>query len=278
LFQCCCSKMVPTPFGLMPETCVHRGVGDSVTLHQVEGGVDTVYTNGTIIHFPALPECLEYQNRIAEMRAAKKSGGPTWVDGWLDYAGWYPPSDVTSFKGNYLVPPNPSANSAQVLFYFIGVENMNSGSGVTILQPVLTWGNGLTGWSFASWNCCPSGQAHESTPLQGFSAGATISGTIQFLSSVNNWEILSTVNGKTTNLTVADASREFNWADVTLETYSVTACNQFPNGPMTFTSLQMAFEDGSSHTPAWTLTGATECSGSITVQNPLALTITHSSS
>jgi len=216
-----------------------------------------------------------------ELKEKKRSvGQPTWTDGWLDYAGWYPQSDVTSFKGNYLVPPNPPSgtSTSQVLFYFIGIENMNSGAGVSILQPVLTWGNGLTGWSFASWNCCPSGQAHESTPLQGFSAGATISGTIQYLSSVNNWEILSIVNGKTTNLTVADANREFNWADVTLETYSVTACNQFPNGPMKFTNLQMTFEDGNSYTPAWTLTGATECSGSITVQNPLALTITHSTS
>jgi len=194
------------------------------------------------------------------------------LDGWLDYVGDYPSGTVTGFTSTYTVPPNPQDDGSQVLFYFIGTQN-NDDSSISILQPVLTWGNGINGWSFASWNCCPAGQQQESNPIQGFSAGQTVSGSI--VASGTNWVITSTANGKSTVLTVADASRTFDWVDVTLETYTVSNCQQFPNGPMTFSNMQLTTTNGG-QTPDWTpYTGATECGGVLNVINPQTITITH---
>jgi len=64
---------------------------------------------------------------------------------------------------------------------------------------------------------------------------------------------------------------------VTLETYYVTTCSEFPVGPMTFSNMTMTLTDGSSPTPQWTATGATECNGSLTVENPQTISIQHNS-
>src|SRR5690348_7745971 len=91
---------------------------------------------------PALPECIAWEEKMQIERMKRRNGThtPSPFDGWLDNAGYYPPGLVGNFQGNYLVPPSPQADSSQVLFYFIGAENFQSGVGVTILQPVLTWG------------------------------------------------------------------------------------------------------------------------------------------
>lgn len=164
----------------------------------------------------------------------------------LDYTTYVPPSTqhLATFTGYYTVPGNPSDTTGdEVLFYFIGMwpcaalplwlapvtdrcspagtENINQ-QDVAILQPVLTWGNGLTGWSYASWNCCPSGQQHESTPIQGFGAGDKLYGEI--LRDNGSWTISSIHGAQNTSLTVADNGRNFDWMDVTLYVVCVCVC------------------------------------------------------
>jgi len=273
-------NLVPTPFGLRPEQCVHRDLGSNFQLQRVKEGVAVVYTNGTTRHLPALPECIAWEAKMQIEREKRRNGTSSLkapLDGWLDNAGYYPPGLVGNFQGNYLVPPNPGTDSSQVIFYFIGTENFQSGVGVSILQPVLTWGNGIDGWSMASWNCCPSGQTHESSPITGFGAGDTLFGQIQNDNS-GNWNVISAFGSQNTVLTVADAGRTFDWTDVTLETYSVASCDEFPAGPMVFSSMSMTLQTGGDVTPTWSPTGATECSGSLTVDSPSQITITHSNS
>jgi len=269
-------ELVSTPFGLRPKQCVHRGLGDDVQLKATKEGVQVIHNNGTFLKFlPALPECISWDEKMRIEREKRRNGTSlkSPLDGWLDNAGYYPPGLVGSFVGNYLVPPSP-VDSGQVLFYFIGTENFQSGVGVSIFQPVLTWGNGITGWSMASWNCCPSGQSHESNPLTGFGSGNTLQGQIV---NTNNgyWNVVSAFNGQKTTLTVADNGRNFDWTDVTLETYSVGACNEFPPGPMVFSGMSMNLQGGGQVTPNWSPTGATECGGQLTVNSPSQVTITH---
>lgn len=96
----------------------------------------------------------------------------------IDYTGWYPSTSdipITFFNGTYSVPdtPAPEYQGSEVLYWFIGMQN-NADSETRILQPVLTF-NGPQGgaegepegWSFTSWNCCPSGQAWYSSPITG---------------------------------------------------------------------------------------------------------------
>jgi hypothetical protein len=270
------AKQVPTPFGWRPEQCVHRNVPSGSIVEEVSDGMLITYPTGEKIHHPIIQECLDSHAEFLKHKQnrTKNVGQP--LDGWLDYAGYYPPNEVVSFTGYYLVPPNPSSNSGQVLFYFIGTENFQTSGTLTILQPVLTWGNGLNGWSIASWNCCPSGMQTESTPFQGFGAGDTLYGSIQ--ASGGNWVVISSwpASGQSTTLSVPSANRDFDWIDVTLETYTVTSCNQFPNGPMVFSD--MVFTDQSGQTsPVWTDdTGPTECGGNLVINSPSQITITHS--
>jgi hypothetical protein len=266
-----------TPFGLRPAHC-HQRVPSGASLQIREDRLDAILMNGTVLSFPKQQDCIDFQKKEWEARAVSRKANPNrgfWQNGWLDNAGYYPPAEVVQFTGTYLVPPDPNVDNQQVLFYFIGTENFQSGVTVSILQPVLTWGNGYNGWSMASWNCCPQGQTFESDSLEGLSAGDSAFGVID-LSSSSNWTITSTWNGQTVNLTVPLAQRDFDWCDVTLETYSVTSCGEFSNGPMTFSNMQLTDSSGY-NTPNWQPgTEPTECDGSLTVTSPSEITIQHS--
>jgi len=268
------AKLVPTPFGLRPEICVTRNVPSGSFIEEVEDGVLIHLPTGLKNKLPKHQECLDYHAEWMKNQTQRGFKGQE-VNGWLDYCSWYPPSadEVYSFTATYTVPNNPAVNSNQVLFYFIGSQN-NGGSDVSILQPVLTWGNGLSGWSYASWNCCPAGQQQESTPIQGFGAGATLTGGIQ--ASGSNWIVTSTYNGKSTTLNVPDASRDFNWVDVTLETYNVATCSEFATGPMTFSNMVLTIDNAGVVTVPWGKnTGATECGGVLNIISSSEVTITH---
>jgi len=272
------ATLVPTPFGARPEKCVTRNVPSGTHIEEVEDGVLLHHANGEKTKLPKHQECIDFHEnwmKTRKNRTEERKVGSA-LNGWLDYVGYYPPAadEVQSFTGDYLVPPNPADDGSQVLFYFIGTQN-NDDSAVSILQPVLTWGNGINGWSFASWNCCPAGQQQESTPIQGFGAGDTVSGSI--VASGSQWVITSTASGKSTVLTVADASRDFDWVDVTLEVYTVTGCNQFPNGPMVFSNMVLTVASAGVISPNWAAdSGPTECNGNLVVNSPSQVTITHS--
>ena len=186
-----------------------------------------------------------------------------------------------------------------------GTENINQ-QDVAILQPVLTWGNGLTGWSYASWNCCPSGQQHESTPIQGFGAGDKLYGEI--LRDNGSWTISSIHGAQNTSLTVADNGRNFDWMDVTLyvslapswgvrvvcvlvpacsprtfmlvpacsEVYNINGCTDFAQGPMTFSGMKATDTTGAPMNMQWkAATGQTQCNGKITVDGSSEVVIQH---
>jgi len=161
-------------------------------------------------------------------------------------------------------------------FWFIGLECQNAE--LAILQPVLTFNNIVTGWSFASWYCCPAGTPNYATPIQGFGPGDTLQGYINANSGSNDpdYTVKSCNGGSCSTLACPNGGRQFTYGDTTLETYGVTACNQFAPGPMTFTNMALTDISGNGYTPSWTqLTGATECDGSISFSGD-SCTITHS--
>jgi len=200
------------------------------------------------------------------------------INGWLDYGGWYPPTDENNlhdFTAVYTVPGDPPTDSNQVLFYFIGMQN-NAYPQVNILQPVLTWGNGIDGWNLASWDCCPKNITVQSKSITGFLAGDKIDGYINRVSD-DTWRINSVIekSGANTTLTAQVGTYLYDWADVTLEVYSVSSCPEFAKGSMTFSNLALKDAQGDTLTPKWTFTGATECSGNIKQNPDGTITITH---
>jgi len=157
------------------------------------------------------------------------------------------------------------------------VESANSD--LAILQPVLTWNNIDPGWSFSSWYCCPSGIPNYATPVQGFGPGDTIYGTIiaDGTTSGSDFTVNSCVGSDCSPLSCPAQGRVFTNVDTTLETYHITACDQFAAGTMSFTNMKLTFVGGAPATPDWQqVTGATECSGSITFTGDRC-DITHSS-
>jgi len=275
-------EQVLTPFGWRPSHC-HQKVPNGTSLVIREDRVDAIQKDGSVIRFPKQQDCIDFQDKEWERRAKDKEWERSslkshhygdYVKGWLDNAGFFPPSDVVSFSGTYTVPSTPTENG-QTLFYFIGIENMNNTGPVSILQPVLQYNQGgYPGWSLASWNCCPQGQTFESSTLTGLQSGDTLNGVVD-QSSSSNWTITSTWNGQVATLTVPVAARNFTWCDVTLETYNVTNCAQFPSGPMTFSNLSLSDESGAI-TPNWTpWAEPTECNGSLTVQSASEIIIQH---
>jgi len=270
-----------TPFGLRPANCVKEVPSGSYLIER-ENTVEAHLENGTVLSFPIQESCVQFHKewalkRVATHKARRNQVKPAPLDGWLDYVGYYPPKEVDKFTGTYSVPPDPATNTNQVLFYFIGTENLSGTAGVSILQPVLTWGNGHSKWNMASWNCCPGGETWTSSFLTNIQAGGTVSGVIDTTNNGQNWTVTSTYNGQNVVLTVPTASRDFNWVDVTLETYTVTSCQQFPSGPCTFSDMALTVTGGTSNTPTWKLDSAepSECGGKVTITSPSQVSIQH---
>jgi len=281
------SDVTITPYGIRPTQCVlevpsgshiwELPDGNLRVLSPVPGSDEFKET----IHIPD-PICHQdnIQEKLQNRRKREPQADAFPINGWLDYGGWYPPSgqdNLDSFYSVYTTPGDPSLpNGAEVLFYFIGMQNNAYPGKVNILQPVLTWGNGVKGWNVASWCCCPSNITTKSTTLTGFAAGDQIKGTIKRQDS-STWMIDSYVvpSGKNTTLFAHVGTYLYDWADVTLEVYNVVSCGDFANGPMTFTGLQLMDVQQEILKPNWQLTGQTDCNGHITVSGTTSQ-ITHS--
>jgi hypothetical protein len=135
----------------------------------------------------------------------------------------------------------------------------------TIIQPVLGWDAGFfgTNWSIASWNCCPSGTANYSTPVEVYS-GDTIFGGIRAnygtgAKSSSTWNITTEdkTTGKGTTLKKTPSEGQtFTWAQgAALEVYEIVKCSDYPpNKSATFYNLALYDENFKKYpNPGWVL-------------------------
>jgi len=285
VFVVCCvllatiaAEQVLTPFGYRPKNCV-RQVPSGSRIVETKQGNEIHYPDGKIVKYPIQKECVESNALwLAERAQRRNSTRKAFADGWLDNASYFPSKEVAEFTGNYLVPGAPPTDSGQTLFYFIGTENMNTGQ-LSILQPVLTWGNGHSKWNMASWNCCPNGEPHTSDFIQNIPDGSTLGGAIDMSSDTTKWSVVSSYGSQQVTLTVDTADRNFNYCDVTLETYGVTSCDQMASSPMEFSDMSLTLVGGTQDTPNWSAgQEPTECGGSLDIASPQQITITHTNS
>jgi hypothetical protein len=103
-------------------------------------------------------------------------------------------------------------------------------------------------WTIASWNCCPSGTANYSKPVQ-VNIGDTINGTIKStcapgVESCTKWDIGTqdaTTNKSTTLGNTPSEGQTFNWAQSgALEVYEIVKCSDYPpNGATTFSKVAL---------------------------------------
>jgi len=284
---CHCQTTI-TPFGERPSQCVVEVPSGSTISETKEGLLQVVFPSPdadgeTVKLFAPSPECHADAPYIKEFNMRREPidiSDPEFpINGWLDYGGWYPPNgqnNLNRFQGTYTIPQNPAEpNGGEVLFYFIGMQDNDAPNYLNIIQPVLTWGNGLNQWYVQSWACCPANITVASQRLTGLQAGQNMYGIIQRLSA-STWEINSIWQNQNTTLYAQVGDFNYNWADVTLEVYRVDNCAEFAGGTAIFSNLALYDVQGTKIQPQWQYTPETACNGNIHSVNANTVVISHS--
>jgi len=288
-----------TPFGPRPPECVFSAPHGSTILEGLDGQL--------LLHAPGaaepslvpVPESCHAYEAARRESLERSSGSPPGAvqhglvpDGWLSNAGVYYTEysaklrEVHKFTGLFTVPPAPpSPYESETVYYFIGLEDTSMGAQVSIHQPVLTWGGGDEteggngGWYLWSWTCCPQNVTWHSEDIAGFVPGDTVYGRIEKTADAT-WTIdgaFKDGSGHWHNTTLVSqvGNYNYNYADVTLEVYGVTSCDQMPYGASDFTELEISLSDGSSWvSPNWHVTGSTsDCQVGTTVHDARTISI-----
>ena len=206
-----------------------------------------------------------------------KSQPPYIGHSWIEYASIHDTYDYDLVYSTWTVPPSPASNDGQTLYFFNGLEDINDV--VSIIQPVLGWnGNGLSGWSIAAWNCCPSGTTNEATPvsvnsgdqIEGYNFANCSAGT----HTCASWDVvaLDDQNGNFSQLIgTPNEGQTFNWAfGGVLEVYNITQCSDYPASQASNIGGQIGFHDqlvtnykNAKLNPSWTISNV---SGGLTPQ------------
>jgi len=178
--------------------------------------------------------------------------------GWVTWASCGTPltatagAKITSLSTSWVVPPPPSTQSGQLIYFFNGLQD---DAGDIILQPVLQWGvSGAGGgqyWGAASWHVDASGHAFY-TPVTRVSEGGTLTGIMTLEVQADGSLIYTSafVGLPGTNL-VAQGLPELTVATQTLEAYGLTKASDYPNAPMTAMSAIDLQVNGVSTASQW---------------------------
>jgi hypothetical protein len=259
---------VDTPFGKVPKECYWQHPSGT-TLSRIANGVRARHADGTTRDYVSSERCLAFGRSFKPRQPDTAVPAAYPNNHWFNFAAWLSPQNVGRFTATYSLPGFPASPGPQILFYFIGLEDIDSVP-VAILQPVLRYADGA--YSLSSWNCCPSGQSHQGNIVTGMKPGDMISTSITRISqSPSIYSINGVWAGKTADLTVqVDDSEAFIWPNVTLEIFHMTTCSQFPTGPFVFGQLYLADVNDQPLTPTWRLepSGGTTPCGRLGVNGP----------
>jgi len=272
------SDFVVTPFGYFHPSCVnHLAEGDVVRedLKVIERKNGTTKPLACAYpHFEA-----DGTKLVGDLKPVGdgKSQPPYIGHAWIEYASIHQTNDYEEVYSQWTVPPTPASNDGQTLYFFNGLEDINDV--VSIIQPVLGWnGNGLSGWSIASWNCCPSGTTDEAPPV-GVSPGDNIEGYSFSTCSAGTktcptWVVVALDDQNENFSQLVDTPNEgqtFNWAfGGVMEVYAITQCSDYPAAEESNYSGAISFHDQIvlndkyvEITPKWTVSNI---SGGLTPQ------------
>lgn len=228
------SDYVITPFGYFHPSCV-REIKEGQTV-LADGRIR--FADGTEeanVPFCNYPRYTSKGEAVVEGASDPRSSYISWD--WIE-AGQVS-TQTTSYgrlKATWTVPPTPTSNDGQTLFFFPGFEDINNVQ--LIIQPVLGWNDGQNAgpWNIASWNCCPGGITNYSPPVT-VNVGDEIEGTIKSTckagtQSCSEWDITTTdatIHASTTLRNTPSEGQTFNWAQSgVLEVYSIYQCSDFP--------------------------------------------------
>eukprot|EP01084_Bolivina_argentea_P283665 485898_1 len=233
-------NFVMTPFGGWLKECVHT----------VKAGSHIVNYDD---HFMVIND--EKQYKIQRCKTpnpywtSKKdtinSTQATFGEGWQAYIKQNSESnDISSFLGNWTVPPLPTKPSEiEVLYTFTGLQNIDwvppeippLNRSFDIIQPVLGYGarsatGGGSFWSIASWYVTLGIDVIQSEIIK-VEPGDIIFGNMTKINNNGTWYIdsVNMNNGQHTDFTVSRSILVSQpWIYVTLEVYDIWSCSEYP--------------------------------------------------
>ena len=271
-------NFVVTPFGYFHPSCVSRLAKGDVLL-QDEGAIqraDGTYENIQECAYPHFES--DGSKVVGDVRPSGdgKSAPPYIGHSWIEYASIHESANYGQIYSEWDVPPGPTDNDGQILYFFNGLEQYTSD--VTIIQPVLGWNADYgSAWGIAAWNCCKKGTVQEATPasvnpgdhLEGYVFNNCSAGTTK----CGSWTIVivDQQNGSFSQLNTKNFGQTFNWAfGGVLEVYYITRCGDYPSaeesgysGGISFYNQSVLNDNFDSITPAWTISNV---SGGLTPQ------------
>jgi len=223
------SDFVITPHGYFHPDCVvelgdHESVDSSGTVTSADGRTRSkteclfphFHRDGskstTIIHPPAISH--------SYIAFSERTGQGT------------QPGPASYLSANWTVPTDPPLQSNQIVYLFPGFEPPSTD---TILQPVLGWNQGSTGWSISSWNCCVTGNLFHSSIVP-VSAGQTLTGTVAgtgcnaVTGVCSNWLVTTaSSSGAQTVLSTTSYEEQLTLTlGGALEVYNIDVCSKYP--------------------------------------------------
>jgi len=252
-----------TPQGERHADCVVQ-VPETAIVKTFEAGIALHHANGTVEHRITPDHC--HTDAVAVALAQRDSNQ------WIDEAGFTSNQGFSKMTGYNNIPDAPRGSN-QIVYYFLGIENLIGGP-VSILQPVLAYEGGE--WTGASWACCPQNITTTGPTIGPAKEGDRMYGSM-IRTDDSTWEIVTQFNGQTSKLNAQVGPWAYNWAVATLEEYSISSCDQYPHEPVTFDTIELTDPSGSIVHPSWTNPGATTCSGQTTIQDEKTVTIQHGS-
>lgn len=255
------SSYVITPVGYFHPSCVFQLAENETLL--ADGRVQRA--NGAVS--ARVPTCAypHYTPKALlgrDSRAGLIGRSPA-INGWLEYYGATTNTSYGEISATWIVPPGPTTNESQTLFFFPGLQDTTDD--LSIVQPVLQFGPSSAGggayWTMASWNCCMSGTVWHS-PLKKVSVGDTILGTITPTCKQLGQDYCATWKIVTEDVTSAKKSilnktpaegQIWNWGfGAVAEVYGVKQCTDFPaNQGLLFTAQLYDENKNPISNPGW---------------------------
>ncbi len=233
---------VITPFGYFHPSCVRHLAEEETVLAdgRVQHADGTEDAEPPVCNYPRYTPTGELITadtvNIADAAEVSETKAPI-INGWLEYISATTPTSYGEISATWTVPPAPTSNDRQTIFFFPGFQDIKNTANESIVQPVLGWDSDFYNeWGIASWNCCLSGTADESSPVH-VSVGDEILGTITSMCSArlkfcSKWNVLSEdqTTGKSTTLRKTPTEGQvWNWAfGAVLEVYGVRECSDYP--------------------------------------------------
>ena len=245
------TDIIATPGGWYHADCVRQVpngalVGATGLVHRPDG---TTYQLSPCAH----------PGRVASRTSSGRfEAGAPLDSGWIEWAQYNTGQAWSEIDATWHVPAAPAAlySSTQVYFTFPGVE------ATYISQPVLAYGfaggtspYGGNFWTVAAWHCNSGSDCKHGPPIT-VSVGDSLVGTVSSSNCVSGsctWTIVGkdVTKGTQSSFSIAGTNDLSVAVGGAVETYNLTACNQFPANGVFFKGIALYDQNHQLASPHW---------------------------